>query len=285
MTNPDTNQAITDALGSDPNTLHERAGTTGRMFISALDRAVKMQTSAIENYVKWVRGNNPAASPAEIQRIMDTHFKNLVSGAGGSAGAAAAIPGVGFVTGAAAIGAESLVFVDSAAFYAMASAHLRGVDIRNPERRRALILVVLLGSSGSALIDAFVGDLSQENPGSTASIVARFTAPKLGEINNRLGRLAMKKVTKSIQKAWLGKIMPLGIGAVLGTMANRKMADAVIENTRASMGPIPSTFAQPAPTPEEANKARVEAGAAVKESFFGRLDPRDWKLPFFRKKD
>ncbi|AKK02838.1 hypothetical protein [Corynebacterium epidermidicanis] len=279
-----TNPTITDAIGSDPTALQDRAGVTGRMFISALDRAVHFQTSAIENYVKWVRGNNPTATPAQIQQIMDTHFKNLAGGAGGSAGAAAAIPGIGFLTGAAAIGAESLVFVDTAAFYTMASAHLRGVDIRNAERRRALILVALLGASGSAIIDAFVGDLSQEGPTSTASLLARFTAPKLGEVNNRLGRLAMKKVTKSIQKAWLGKIMPLGIGAVLGTLANRKLATKVIENARESFGPLPVAFAQPAPTPEETKLAAAEAGTATKETLLERIDPRDWKIPLFGKK-
>lgn len=274
-----TDNSITDALGSDPSTLEERAGVTGRMFITALDRAVQMQTSGIENYVKWVRGNNPTASPAEVQEIMDKHFKNLAGGAGGTAGATAAVPGIGFVTGAAAIGAESLVFIDTAAFYTMASAHLRGVDIRNSERRRALILVALLGSSGSAVIDAFVGDLSKTEPGSTASLVARFSAPKLGEINNRLGRMAMKKVTGTLRKAWLGKIMPLGIGAVLGAVANRKMADKVIENTRSSMGPLPTEFTTPAPSPDEAQIARGEAQQSVKKNIFSML-----KLPKFGKK-
>lgn len=272
MTNSTTDTfIITDAVGSDAKSLHERAGVSGRMFINSLDKAVQIQTQAIENYVKWVRGNNPDASPTQIQRIIDTHFKNLVSGAGGSAGAAAAVPGIGFVTGAAAIGAESLVFIDAAAFYTMASAHLRGIDIRDAERRRALVLVVLLGSTGTALVDAFVGDLGKEDPGSTASIVARFSAPKLSTVNNKLAGMAIKKVTGDMRKAWIGKIMPLGIGAVLGTIANRKLAGKVIDNTRSSMGPIPTSFPDPTPTPEEAHEAGVEAGEGVRESFFKRL--------------
>jgi hypothetical protein len=39
--------------------------------------------------------------------------------------------------------------------------------------------------------------------------------------------------------------MPLGIGAVVGTIANRKLSKAVIANVRESLGMLPAQFPAP----------------------------------------
>lgn len=242
---------LTDGLGSDPEAIIENAGPAGRMLINALDKAVSIQASSIAKYVAYLRKKKPDASPQELQLLIDKHFIVLATGSGAGAGAAAAIPGIGFFTGAAAIGAESLVFLDAAAWYTLASAQVRGVDISDKQRRKALILLVLLGSKGSAIVDAFAGDIgsSQGLPGvSTVSALSRFSAPRVMEMNNRLLRMALKQVTKKFRRAWVGKIMPLGVGAVLGTIANRKLAKNMISNSHESLGPLPHSFTDAAGT-------------------------------------
>ena len=210
-----------------------RAGFTGRALMRALDRAVSIQASSIEGYVSRLRRKNPEASPAELQQLMDKHFLYATSGSGAGAGAAAAVPGIGLFTGAAAISVESLVFLDAVAVYTVASAHLRGVDIHDPEHRRALILLVLAGAKGTALIDALVGKKGLP----TAAAMTRLSGPTLGGINGRLLRLALKQMGRKVRWAWLGKIMPLGIGAVAGTLLNRRLAKRAIDNARQSLGP------------------------------------------------
>ncbi|MDO4686009.1 MAG: hypothetical protein Q4A92_05630 [Corynebacterium sp.] len=238
---------ITDAEHSNIEALEERAGATGRMLLKVIDKAVHMQSGIIENYVDWLRSRNPEASPAEIQQTLDAHFKYVATGTGASVGAASAIPGIGFITGAAAIGVESLVFTDAAAIYTMASAYLRGIDIRDPERRRTLILVVATGAAGTMLVDAAIGDLSRKNGASIASALTRYGTPQLKDVNNRLLSMAMKRLGKKFRGMWLGKIMPFGIGAALGTWANRKIASKVISNTAESLGPLPKAFPTEAP--------------------------------------
>ena len=237
---------VLDAVNSDPRSLHEQAGTSGRLLIAALDRAVAIQTSAVEKYVSKLREKKPSASPAEVQRMLDNHLMYLATGAGAGAGATATIPGLGFLASLAAVGAESVVFLDAAAFYTIASAHLRGIDIRDAERRRALILVTLIGSAGTALVDAAVGDLAKQAAGaqqaSAGSMLGRFGAARLRELNGRLVSMATKRFGKSLRNAWLGKLMPLGIGAVLGTVANRKLAKRVIANSQESLGLLPQAF-------------------------------------------
>lgn len=248
-TEVDIRREIDDATKADPAQLEKDAGPLGRAFINAVDKAVHLQTSSIRAYVDWLRRQNPDASPAEIQKTMDKHLKNTVSGTGAGVGATAAVPGIGLVTGAAAVAGESVLFLDLAAFYAVASAYLRGVDIDDPERRRAIVLTLLMGSKGIAIVDAILGDDATTIPGK--STLAKFSGPTLTQTNNVLERIAMRSLNKQMRRAWLGKLMPLGIGAIAGTTANRKLADGVIENEHDALGAVPAGFATPLPEKEE----------------------------------
>lgn len=236
-------QEIEQALKEDPAQLEKDAGPLGRAFIGAVDKAVQLQTSTIRGYVNWLRRQNPDASPAQIQALMDKHLKNTVTGTGAGVGATAAVPGIGLFTGAAAVAGESVLFLDLAAFYAVASAYLRGEDVSDPERRRALVLSLLMGTKGLAIVDAMLGDDAGKLPGK--STIAKFSGPTLANTNNVLQRIAMRSLKKSLRRAWIGKLMPLGIGAIAGTTANRKLADGVIENVQAGLGAMPAGFAQP----------------------------------------
>lgn len=238
-------QEIEEALREDPTQLEKDAGPLGRAFIGAVDKAVQLQTSTIRTYVDWLRRQNPDATPAEIQKLMDKHLKNTVTGTGAGVGAAAAVPGIGLFSGAAAVAGESVLFLDLAAFYAVASAYLRGEDVSDPERRRALVLSLLMGTKGLAIVDAMLGDDAGKIPGK--STLAKFSGPTLANTNNVLERIAMRSMRKTLRRAWLGKLMPLGIGAIAGTTANRKLADGVIGNVQSGLSSMPAAFASPLP--------------------------------------
>ena len=238
-------QEIDEALREDPTQLEKDAGPLGRAFIGAVDKAVQLQTSTIRTYVDWLRRQNPDATPAEIQKLMDKHLKNTVTGTGAGVGAAAAVPGIGLFSGAAAVAGESVLFLDLAAFYAVASAYLRGEDIEDPERRRALVLSLLMGTKGLAIVDAMLGDDAGKIPGK--STLAKFSGPTLANTNSVLERIATRSIRKTLRRAWLGKLMPLGIGAIAGTTANRKLADGVIDNVQSGLSAMPAAFASPLP--------------------------------------
>ena len=167
---------------------------------------------------------------------MDKHFLLTITGTGAGAGVTAAIPAVGFVTGAAAVGVESLAFLDAATFYAVASAYLRGVDITNPERRKSIVLLSVVGSEGTPLAAATMGT------DSTIALLTRASTPKLSDLNKKMFNFAMKRISKSVRLAWLGKLMPLGIGAVLGSVANRKIGNNLIDHVAETLGPLPKSF-------------------------------------------
>lgn len=207
-------------------------------FMAALNKVISAQSSIIIGYVERLKKSNKNASPQELQELIDKHFLNIVSGTGAAAGASAAIPGIGLVSGAAAIGAESLVFLEAAAWYILASAHLRGDDIRDEERRRALVLVVLTGSQGSALVDTLLGDVTTFSGMKSAATLSRFSGPTLSGINGRLTKLFLKQARKKLKWAWLSKLLPMGVGAVLGTTANRKLARQVMKHAGTQLSPL-----------------------------------------------
>lgn len=237
---------LTDAVGSDPKKLQEETGVAGRMLIKALDTAMGWQTSAISGYVQQLHARNPRETPAQIQGRIDDHFLALVTGSGGAAGGAAVIPGVGFVTGLGAVALESVVFLEIAAWHTLASASLRGIDIEEEERRRSLVLVTLMGASGTALVAAAMGDepLRKRAPAKdpAASLIARLGIPQLRGLNKALIKQAQKRIAKSARLAVIGKLMPMGIGAVVGAGANRKIGKTLLERARLALGPIPATW-------------------------------------------
>ena len=141
---------------------------------------------------------------------------------------------------------ESVVFLEIAAWYTLASASLRGIDIEEEERRRSLVLVTLMGSSGTALVAAAMGDepLRKQAPEKdpAASLIARLGIPQLGGLNKVLIKQAQKRIAKSARLAIVGKLMPMGIGAVVGAGANRKIGKTLLERARLALGPIPATW-------------------------------------------
>ena len=207
-------------------------------FMDVVNKVVSVQSSVIIGYVDKLKKRNKSASTAELQKLIDKHYLNIVSGTGAAAGASSAIPGIGLISGAAAIGAESLVFLEASAWYILASSHLRGDDIRDEERRRALVLMVLTGSQGSALVDTFIGDVGTLSGMTSAATLSRFSGPTLSGINGRLAKLFMKQATKKLKWAWVTKLLPMGVGAVLGTTANRKLARQVIDHASTQLSPL-----------------------------------------------
>lgn len=273
------NQPATTTEKTDAQLIEQNASFLGRSFITGLDRAVRLQSGVIRAYVDHLRRSNPEASPAEIQAIMDKHFLYAASGTGAGAGGAAAIPGIGFVTGAAAIAGESLVFVDLAAVYTVGSAYLRGVDISDAEHRRAIVLMVLSGAQGAAIVDTLVGPNAQSVP--SVKMLSKFSGPTLNQANSLLTRSLMKSLKRRLRRMWIGKLMPLGIGAVAGTMANRALAKKVIEGVGPNLGQPPVEFANELPAKSEAeeeiDKAEKNKKSRVKAvlDVFSRFRDRD----------
>lgn len=206
-----------------------------------LNTAVSTQSEPAQAYVRKLRERKPAATPAEIRTTIDNHFLTAVSAAGTAAGATATVPGIGTLAAFGAVTADAAAFLEAVTFHTLATAIVQGVDIRSQDQREILVSIVILGSTGNAIID-------RATKGKKGSAARRATqVPDAGKINNMLmSRMARKFFLSRLKGAWK-KFLPVGIGAVLGGWGNHKAGRALLNQSKEVFGPPPAEFPR---TPE-----------------------------------
>ncbi|RAV32695.1 hypothetical protein [Corynebacterium heidelbergense] len=212
-------------------------GMLSRRFFAAVDRAVRAQDSSIDKYVAGLRKKNPSATNAELQAKLDKHFRNLATASGAGNGGIAALPGLGTAVSLVTISGEGILIVEVCALYALASAKLRNIDTTLEEVRRALVLLAVAGGSGNDVLRAVA---EQNGIKSIVGLRSLKNLPKgeLIKVNSTLGKLAMRTLRRRFGGAMFKKLMPFGIGAVLGAKANRKIADRMIGQVQQTLGPV-----------------------------------------------
>ncbi|BDH56328.1 hypothetical protein [Tsukamurella sp. PLM1] len=221
-----------------PAVQHDGGGVLG----SVIDRTSRLQAPAVARYVASLRADHPDEAPAQIIARLEKRYLLAVTGSGAAVGAAAAVPGVGTVTAMGAVGAETVVFMEASALYALAVAEVYGIPIDDRDLRRALVLTAVLGDAGLGALRATVGAKNatllnlKKNPTSI---------PGLGNLNKQLMKMFTKRFLAKKSPLVLGKLLPAGIGLVVGAGGNRVLGKGVIRNAREAFGPIPVTWPQP----------------------------------------
>ncbi|WP_305094423.1 hypothetical protein [Prescottella sp. R16] len=227
----------------------EEPGRTPRRIESTiadvLDNASRLQAPAVAAYVDRVRRAHPDETPAQIVARMEKMFLTAVTGSGSAAGATAAVPGIGTVASVAAIGAETAFFLEASALLTLAIASVHGVSPHNHQQRRALVLAVALGESGMEIVERTTG-LTATN---WARIVTGRIPPQtMKAMNSSLVRKFVTKYAARRSALVLGKLLPAGVGAVIGGAGNRAIGRGVIDNARDAFGPAPRVWpGQPDP--------------------------------------
>jgi len=209
-----------------------------RTLDAALDKALSVQRPAVTAYIDALRKRHPHAAPADIVTMLEKHYRGVVVGIGGAAGAAAAVPGAGTGAALASGAAEITAFLSATAMYVLALAELHGVPLRDPQLRRALVLTVLVGESGEAVLAGIATDTPH-----WATVLGRTTSKeKIAGVNAQLAHLFLTRATTRQGALVLGRAIPLGIGAGIGAAGNAVLARSVISSARRAFGSAPATF-------------------------------------------
>jgi hypothetical protein len=209
---------------------------------AALDRAVTIPSATIHAHVDSIRRRNPEATPAEIVEVLEREYLLVVQGTGGAVGAAAAAPAVGTsVAMALTIGDVASFFGASAAF-ALAVASVHGIDVEDADRRRALLLATILGESGAKAVTD-VGALTGLRGMNVArQLLTRMPTGTIRRVNARLTRQLFRKQLARQGGLALGRLVPFGVGAVIGVTGARALGRTVVDGARKAFGPAPATF-------------------------------------------
>ncbi|WP_253182127.1 hypothetical protein [Cellulosimicrobium cellulans] len=206
---------------------------------AALDKAVTIPSQVIRAHVDAVRRRNPEAGPAEIIRILEREYLLVVQAAGGAVGTAAALPAVGTGVGIALTSSDIATFFASSAAFSLAVADVHGIAVDDVARRRALLLATVLGEKGAR-------DVERAAQGSGAAwgkvLLTRMPSGTLTKVNKALANRFLRTQLAKQSGLALGRLVPFGIGAVVGVAGGRALGQGVIGQSRRAFGPPPSEF-------------------------------------------
>jgi hypothetical protein len=200
-----------------------------------------VQAPAIRAYVGRLRAANPNATPAEIAEKLEKYYLAAVMASGAAVGSAAAFPGVGTLVAMSAVAGETVVFLEATAVFVLAVAEVHGIPAEHRERRRALVLAVLVGEESKGAIADLLG------PGRTSGAwlsegAATLPLPAVSQLNNRLLKYFVKRYALKRGALAFGKMLPVGIGAVIGGGGNRMMGKKIVKNAHLAFGPAPARW-------------------------------------------
>ena len=230
--------ARSGAKGKLPATVDEDPSAAARALSHLIERSARLQAPAVKAYVERLRDHDRDATPAEIVTRLEKHYLAAVMASGAAVGSAAALPGIGTLAALSAVAGETVVFLEATALFVLAVAEVYGIPADHRERRRALVLGVLVGEDSKHA----VADLLTSGRTSGAWLsdgAATLPLPAVSQLNSRLLRYFVKRYTLKRGAIAFGKLLPVGIGAVVGGVGNRLMGKKIIANARLALGPPP----------------------------------------------
>jgi hypothetical protein len=232
----------------DPNQLDPEHIVDHPMAVRGFDRLLTTQRPAVLAHVRSVRRRNPDANPAEIIRILERHFLIAVTAGGAGVGASAVIPGVGTGIGLALTGVETAVNLAASALFAQSVTEIHGIAITDPDRARTIVMAMMLGTSGADLVRRLAAQATgQAVPRSRfwGDVIGRNVPQAfMGPIADRVKRAFMARFARNTTTGAIGRIMPFGIGAVIGGVGNNVLGRKIIQSSRQAFGPPPTEFPQ-----------------------------------------
>jgi hypothetical protein len=238
--------ATRDGVDEDPS-------AAAKVLSQLLERSTRVQAPAVSAYVRRLRDKKPDATPAEIISSLEKHYLAAVMASGAAVGSAAAFPGIGTLAAMSAVAGETVVFLEATAVFVLAVAEVHGIPAEHRERRRTLVLAVLVGDDSKHAVADLLGT-GRTSGAWLSDGAATLPLPAVSQLNNRLLRFFVKKYTLKRGAIAFGKLLPVGVGAVVGGVGNRLMGKKIIGNARRAFGNPPprwpaTLLVLPAPRP------------------------------------
>lgn len=204
-----------------------------------VDKAVTIPSTSIHKHVDKVRARNPDASPAEVIKLLEKEYMRVIQTTGTAVGAAAAIPAVGTAASVALSTSDVATFFASSAAFSLAVADVHGIEVQDVPRRRALLLATVLGDQGAQDVENAIG-----GSGVAWGKVLLTSMPRttLHKVNKALTHRFIQKQIAKQGSLLLGRILPFGVGAIVGWVGARALGHTVIAQSRVAFGAPPERF-------------------------------------------
>ena len=214
---------------------------SARVLASIIERSSRIQGPAAAAYVDRLRRTDPDAGPAAVVAKLEKRYVAAVTASGAAVGSTAVLPGLGTLAALSAAAGETAVFLEATAFFALAIASVYGVSTDERERRRALVLSVLVGDDSKQAMSELIGG-GRTSGAWLSEGMASLPMPALSQLNSRLLKRAVRRFTLRRSALLVGKILPVGIGALIGAVGNRLAGKKIVRNARNAFGTPPAKW-------------------------------------------
>ncbi|WP_309617465.1 hypothetical protein [Salinibacterium sp.] len=214
--------------------------------VRGIDRVLTVQRPAVLAHIRSIRRGRPHDSPEAIIHILERRYLAAVTTGGALVGASAAIPAVGTAASLALSGVETAGFLEASALFAQSVTEIHGIVVDDPDRARALVMTMVLGTAGSDLVKQLAGQMSGKGAGKSVfwgeTLTKSMPRAVMGPIADRIKVTFMKKFAVAQGTNVVGRLIPFGIGAVIGGGGNHMLGRQVVRGSREAFGPPPATF-------------------------------------------
>lgn len=207
-------------------------------WLSLIDAALKVQAPLARTYVEHLRAKHPEATDRQLLEKVTMRFTALTTATGAGIGGVAALPGIGTAAAVGLTVGEGLSFAESCAFLTLAAADIHGVDMTDRETRRLVLLGVLGGERGAEIIAKALGRQGLR----WNSVLGGGGGFLPGLVSKQVHKYVRRRVVARTGGLWLARLLPFGIGAVLGGLGARVVARSVVEAMLEIFGQGPGTL-------------------------------------------
>lgn len=227
--------------GDDEVALGDVSLASDPVILNGIDRLLAVQRPAVLAHIRGIRSSAPQAGPAEVIRVLEARYIALVTAAGTAVGASAAVPGISTGVSLALSGVETAAFLEASAMYAQSISEIHGFAVNDPNLARALVMTMILGNAGSAL----VRKLAPATSGSATPwglLLSDLPPGAIAKIASEIKSTFLKRFSASQSLKVAGRLIPFGIGAVVGGKGNHSLATQIVQSSRDAFGGTPEVF-------------------------------------------
>lgn len=220
--------------------------TTDRMVVHGLDRLLTVQRPVVLANIRAIRKGHPDATPAQILRILEIRYLAAVTTGGAVVGATAAVPAITTGVSLALSGVETAGFLEASALFAQSVTEVHGIPVADPDRARALVMAMVLGNAGRQVIAQLASQATGVGPAKTAfwgeQIGRALPKTVVGPIADQLKKHFIKRFTVTQGTNVVGRLIPFGIGAVIGGGGNHLLGRAIVRASREAFHAPPAVL-------------------------------------------
>jgi hypothetical protein len=222
----------------------DEQGNPTPAFQKVVLKALDVQRPLVLRNLNRLRRQHPQDTPAELAERLGKQYLTALTGGGAAIGSTAVVPGVGTAAALGLSAAATVGFLEATALYAQSVAELMGIPTDDPQRAQTLVMAVMLGDDGRRMLQDFTSQANGRGIGPLAGGLSVVTGSAgVSEVLfNQMKRMFLKRFIVRQGAGMLGRLVPFGVGAVIGGLGNRVLGKGVIKAAQNLFGPLPATI-------------------------------------------